>query len=111
MAEHNLKTWPVYFWDVRRGVKSFEIRHDDRGYQVGDVLVLQEFKPRGYRSAGGKYTGEECWVLVTHIMRGGAPFLDGLPSTTVIMSICALPASGHRPVNIDQLETRKDAQR
>lgn len=88
MAEHKLKTWPVYFWEVRRGVKSFEIRHDDRGYQVGDTLILQEFIPRGYRSQGGKYSGEEHRALVTHIMRGGNPFLEGLPSTTVIMSIC-----------------------
>ena len=87
MAEHELKTWPVYFWEVRRGVKSFEIRHDDRGYQVGDVLILQEFDPHGE-----KYTGEEHRVLVTHIMRGRSPFLEALPPTKVIMSICPIPA-------------------
>lgn len=95
--EHHLKTWPRYFSEVRRGVKSLEIRHDDRGYQVGDVLVLQEFKPHGYRSAGGDFTGEEHRVLVTHMMRGGDPFIEGLPSTTVIMSIRPLPAT---PANI-----------
>lgn len=41
MVEHKLKTWPAYFDAVERGEKPFEVRRDDRGFQKGDVLVLQ----------------------------------------------------------------------
>lgn len=43
--KHNLKTWPEYFEDVLHGVKKFEIRRDDRGFRVGDILELVEYLP------------------------------------------------------------------
>ena len=42
---HKLKLWPEYFAAVADGTKSFEIRKNDRDYQVGDMLLLQEFIP------------------------------------------------------------------
>jgi len=46
---HVLKISPNYFKDVKSGVKSFEIRKNDRNYQVGDILILQEYSPEfGY---------------------------------------------------------------
>jgi hypothetical protein len=45
MTTHELKTWPVYFERLLSGEKTFEIRKDDRGFQAGDELVLQEFDP------------------------------------------------------------------
>lgn len=41
MIEHKLKTWPVYFDAIERGEKPFDVRRDDRGFQKGDVLILQ----------------------------------------------------------------------
>lgn len=38
---HILKTWPPYYDAVASGEKNFEVRRDDRGFQKGDVLVLQ----------------------------------------------------------------------
>jgi hypothetical protein len=67
--EHKLKTWPVFYWDVVTGAKTFEIRKNDRDYQVSDILVLQEYIPEENR-----YTGEECRVIVNYTVR-----LDGLP--------------------------------
>ena len=43
--EHTLKTWPVFFADVETGAKNFEIRKNDRNFQVGDFLRLEEFEP------------------------------------------------------------------
>lgn len=43
-TEHILKCWPAYFDAVARGEKTFEIRRDDRGFQRGDILVLQRTK-------------------------------------------------------------------
>ena len=40
-----LKIWPNFFRDVSSGLKKFEIRADDRGYDVGHILKLREWDP------------------------------------------------------------------
>jgi len=69
MNEHVLKTWPVFFADVEAEAKTFEIRKNDRNFQVGDILRLAEYDPK--RKA---YTGRECRVVVDYTV-----CLDGLP--------------------------------
>jgi Domain of unknown function (DUF3850) len=64
---HSLKTWPGPFAAIVNGSKTHEIRVDDRGYMVGDVLHLREYDPAGV----GRWTGEECWVDVTYVTPGG----------------------------------------
>ena len=41
---HELKTWPGYFAAIAAGIKTFELRRDDRpgGYREGDILDLVE---------------------------------------------------------------------
>lgn len=75
MTIHVLKCWPEPFEAVRSGRKKAEIRHDDRGFEVGDVLVLQEWDP-----ATMTYTGRELSRRVSDITRSAGPvrFLDGL---------------------------------
>lgn len=58
---HYLKTLPKYFIDVDKGVKNFEVRFNDRGYAVGDMLHLQEF-------ASGEYTGREITKEICYIL-------------------------------------------
>jgi len=49
---HELKTWPE-FWDaIRIGAKTFELRFDDRGFAVGDVLELRRWRPNRGRREG-----------------------------------------------------------
>lgn len=46
---HYLKIVPKYYLDVEHGVKTFEIRKNDRDYHVGDILHLQEWtESNGY---------------------------------------------------------------
>lgn len=59
---HYLKTLPVYFQLVESGRKTFEVRLDDRNYQVGDILHLREF------ISPDKYTGKEIVKEVTYIL-------------------------------------------
>lgn len=65
MTTHHLKTWPEYFQAVRSGVKTFEARRDDRGFEVGDILVLAEWDPRT-----GFFSGEKEVRTITYILRG-----------------------------------------
>lgn len=48
MNVHNLKIRPNYFKDVIAEIKKFEIRFNDRGFEVGDLIVLEEFDNKGY---------------------------------------------------------------
>ena len=64
MSEHRLKTWPEFFAAVRSGVKTFELRRDDRGFEIGDQLFLEEFNP-----ANNKYTGNIETRDVSYVAR------------------------------------------
>lgn len=59
---HELKIQPEYFNAVLMGTKTFEIRKNDRGYKVGDMLILKEWVPDTQ-----KYTGKELARRVTYI--------------------------------------------
>lgn len=65
---HELKILPEYFEDVLDGIKTFEIRKNDRNYKVGDKLLLREFKSLKY---AGRYTGREMTVEVVYMLNGG----------------------------------------
>jgi len=66
---HELKILPKYFKDVVDGYKNFELRKNDRNFQVGDSLLLKEFD-------NGEYTGDSIQVVVTYILVGGEYGLD-----------------------------------
>jgi ASC-1-like (ASCH) protein len=61
---HVLKIFPIYFEAVEDGSKTFEIRLNDRNFQIGDVLCLREW---GGEKDG--YTGREARRVVTYITR------------------------------------------
>ncbi len=48
MKIHELKLDEEYFDDVKSGLKTFEIRKNDRNYQVGDLLALSRFQNGHY---------------------------------------------------------------
>lgn len=48
MNIHVLKTVQPYFDDVASGKKTFEIRKNDRNFQVGDLLQLWEYPTSGH---------------------------------------------------------------
>jgi ParB family chromosome partitioning protein len=76
---HCLKTWPEIFKPMASGVKTFDYREDDRGFKVGDALVLQEWDPKLE-----DYTGEMVTVWIDYIMHGNQ---FGVPEGYVVMSV------------------------
>lgn len=86
MRCHDLKCWPGPYEDVIAGRKTYEIRKDDRGYLVGDLLRLREWNPTGECDgrSDGMYTGRETLARVVHRTTGGA---WGLPADLCVLGI------------------------
>jgi hypothetical protein len=101
--EHELKVWPQFFDALLSGDKTFEVRKDDRGFHVGDVLWLREYRPEqkcysGHCELNGCmgenmcprkpafYTGRELRLSVTYILAGRPWLADGY----VVMGLAAL---------------------
>lgn len=56
------KILPKYFKDIKDHGKCFEIREDNDGIQVGDIVFLREWD-------GEKYTGAYYVVTVRYVLR------------------------------------------
>lgn len=59
MKVHELKIAPEYFGPVFDGIKTFEIRKNDRGYEIGDLMHLKEFD-------GEAFTGKSVIMEITY---------------------------------------------
>lgn len=104
---HEVKCWPESFEAIATGVKTFEIRKDDRGYLVGDYLLLREWKPTpaamgvaDLSAVKRQYTGRNMMCVITYILREADPFgafLSGLD--TVVLSIQLLARGKDKDVH------------
>ena len=69
---HYLKEHPKFFADLIEGRRLYEIRCDDRCYQVGDVVIVAEYDPSrvasGGRSSEG-YTGRQVSGTIVFLTR------------------------------------------
>lgn len=62
---HHLKTIQPYFEHIYDGVKTFEIRKNDRDFRVGDILFLKEY--RKYDEPGATYSGREVHARIAYM--------------------------------------------
>lgn len=72
-VEHSLKCDSEAFIAVMEGRKTHEIRFDDRGYRVGDVLWLMETAYSAAEMRAGApalFTGREIRRIVSHVLTG-----------------------------------------
>lgn len=74
---HELKCWPGPFEGVATGRKTFEVRRDDRGFDVGDELWLRCWDP-----VTREYTGREVTRRVVWVERGW-----GMPAGMCVMGL------------------------
>lgn len=63
MKVHEVKSVQPHFDDVASGRKTAELRIDDRGYEVGDVLRQHEY-------VNGAATGNFIAHKITHKLSG-----------------------------------------
>lgn len=73
MRVHTLKTDPIPFQETADNIKNNEVRYDDRGFQVGDYLILKQTVSTGEEMAAGlvdhplEYTGSHILCRITHV--------------------------------------------
>ena len=67
MTIHKLKLNACYYDDSASGIKTFEIRKNDRNFKVGDVLELREWVWSALEEKC-TYTGEVHWKIITYIL-------------------------------------------
>lgn len=79
MKTHFLKTESKFFQQVKKREKRFELRKDDRGFAVGDLLMLQEV------GEDGNYTGDSVLVFVSNKLEDVEKF--GLKKGHAILGI------------------------
>lgn len=96
MKTHHLETDPSPFAAVASGIKGFEFRRNDRGFEVGDILVLLEHIPAsgtpGESSfVSARYTGAKAVRGITYVLRGPA---YGVPDGFAVLSLVGGGSSG-----------------
>ncbi|UIW11680.1 MAG: hypothetical protein [Enterobacter phage ENC31] len=64
MATHSLKINREFFGPVKLGLKTAELRLNDRDYKVGDWLILNEYD--------NGYTGQQVARKVVHVADVGS---------------------------------------
>ena len=66
-ATHELKVWPACFAAVESSAKPFDLRENDRNFQLGDLLLLREYEPESEQ-----YSGRTLTRWISYILHGGA---------------------------------------
>lgn len=79
LKTHEIKCWQKPFQATWDGDKTYEIRVDDRGYEVGDTLHQREWDVGLQR-----YTGRAVVSRVTYKTEGGN---WGLPKGICVLGI------------------------
>jgi len=63
-----LKSWPEFFEPLIAGKKTFDLRRNDRDFNVGDRLRFLEWNPDTK-----EYTGRECERNIVYMIYGLGP--------------------------------------
>ena len=58
---HHIKTIEPFYTDVKKGIKTFELRKNDRDYFEKDLVELMQF-------IDGKLTGQSIYVEIIYML-------------------------------------------
>lgn len=67
---HEVKLVASWWNDITSGKKRFELRKNDRGYKVGDKLLMQEY-------AAGAFTGRTIMADITYMLEEYTGLTEG----------------------------------
>ena len=95
METHRLKIKSEHYINVINGTKTAEIRYNDRNYQVGDILILNEI------DENGNFTGKNCAVIVTHVLDDNQYLQNGY-----VMLSFRMPSSDYLNREIDEIKAQ-----
>ena len=91
MTIHKLKLNAAYYDDSASGIKTFEIRENDRDFKVGDILELREWVWSSLKGKGA-YTGNAHWKVITYVLDDEEYLCEGFVCLAV--SPIAVPQEG-----------------
>lgn len=80
---HQVKSCPRWFAALDEG-KRFEVRLNDRGYQKGDTIVINEWNPE--KHSADKYTGSRRDYRISFVHSG-----LGMAEGYVVLGLEPLP--------------------
>lgn len=85
---HTLKTLPQFFEASAKGIKNFEVRKNDRPYQTGDYVALNEWN-------GEQYTGRFTLHKIVYVLSDPEYCKQGF----VVLGLqqCAIRVRGEMP--------------
>lgn len=84
MKLHELKIKHEYLVEVARGVKTFELRKNDRDYQVGDLIHFIDIK-QDIKGDCDIYIDEDTLYKIIYILKDVAEY--GLDKDYCILGI------------------------
>ena len=80
---HHVKAIEPFYSDVESGIKTFELRKNDRGYCVKDIIDLMQF-------ANGTITGRRVSIQITYMLED----FPGIEKGYCILGIKRLASEG-----------------
>jgi len=96
---HELKARPSQFQAIWDGVRPFDLRRDDRDFQINDTLRLREWDPL-ISDVG--YTGRVMLVMITYVLKHAeAP---GIEKGFVVLGVKALSRQAKMLAPTEQLQ-------
>lgn len=63
--KHELKVHPQYFKEIKAGRKNWELRLNDRDFQIGDFLYLREYNPEEKIYTGNEIDNLEILYILS----------------------------------------------
>ena len=80
---HELKILDCYFQAVAEGKKTFEIRLDDRGYQAGDTVTLNEISGLHKMMTGRRIEALQIGYVTAYEQKEGYVVFSLIKSTHI----------------------------
>lgn len=95
---HDLKIWPEFYAELIAGRKPFELRKNDRNFEVGDELDLYEYDPKTEQFTGCVAVRTVTYIL-GHRPDAGCAATFGIQPGYVILGVSAPAQEPMKPVS------------